>query len=106
MDELKTKKSKAMKKLKAELKSDPDKFIYYVLNIKKEIAKLRKDLVVHIKEPYGEILVKEKDGSWGAWTGMFRTNEIKKIAALKEQITEHFDFHFKSYTRERVLACY
>ena len=94
-DEIKAKKNKAKKALKIELRKNPDKLIEFIFTMRNQIVSLKKELSAHIQEPYGSILVKEKDGSWGAWTGTFRINDIKKISALKEQIIEHFNFHFK-----------
>lgn len=87
---------KGKKKVKLQvLLKETSNMIKFVLSLKGQITALNKKIDRAINEPTAEILVKEKDGSWGAWTGIFYLDSRRKGIALKEMIEEHFNYHFK-----------
>ena len=88
-------KGKELKKLKLTLVAEPPKLVDFILNLRRQMAAIRRMIANHINEPSAEIRVKVRDGSWGDWAGLFYADNDEKIEVLKNKIEEHFDRNFK-----------
>ena len=66
--------------------------------LKDTVTKLKKDFDEHLREPSLTIKVKEKNGEWGDWTGIFKLDNEDKLVKLTSKVEEHFQRYFADNT--------
>jgi len=64
------------------------------------VISLRKAMLKHINEPVAAIMVKEKDGKWGEWTGDFTLSSEEKRELLLSKVELFYDNNFKNGVQE------
>lgn len=73
-------------------------------NLEDIIKKLNLIIKGHIAEPTSEILVKEKDGSWGDFSGEFHYTQEEQKKSILDQARNHYDRFFKDRFPEKTFA--
>ena len=74
--------------------------------LQKKIESLEVKLLKHINEPKATIMVKEKDGKWGEWTGTFYINDEEKTEVVVNKLEEHFSRNFSKGYDEKEFAMF
>lgn len=72
-----------------------------IIELEKLAKRTNSVLNKHINEPYVTILIKEKDGSWGDWTGVFGLDTEEKLNVELKKTEEHFNRYFKGQYPDR-----
>ena len=82
-------KDKKTKKTKKSLSKE-------ISTMKKDLISMRKKLNVYINRQFSEIRVKEKDGKWGDYTGVFYLSPGEEKKALIKKAKTHVNTFFKN----------
>jgi len=67
------------------------------------ISSLEKRFKTHINEPSATIMVKEKDETWGEWTGVFTLSDEEKIEKILVNVENHFNTYFKNEDKKLAM---
>ncbi|MAH43579.1 hypothetical protein CL614_07740 [archaeon] len=67
-----------------------------VIEIKKNVLRMRNTLDAHINRQYAEIKVVEQDGEWGDYSGVFYVNDEDAKDVILNKAEAHFERYFKN----------
>ena len=60
-----------------------------------QLTTLRNRVDAHISEPSATIVIKEENGEFGGWTGVFYLEPKEKMDHLLAKVESHFEKHFR-----------
>lgn len=70
------------------------KVVEDIVNIKKNVVRMRSIVDAHINRQYSEIRVVEENGEWGDYSGMFFVDNDDEKDVIVRKAREHFDAYF------------
>jgi len=77
-----------------------------VRKLVQSVARLDNKLKEHINDPAATIMVQEKDGSWGEWTGSFLLSSDEKLDMILPKLEKHFEKFFKVENSDKKFAIF
>ena len=60
-----------------------------------QLTTLRNRVDAHISEPSATIVIKEENGEFGSWSGIFYLEPQEKLDCLLAKVESHFEKHFR-----------
>ena len=84
------------------------KVVEDIVNIKKNVVRMRSIVDAHINRQYSEIRVVEENGEWGDYSGIFYVNDEEEESVVLDKARQHFDTYFQDgfYHKNKKLGLF